>query len=132
MILVDSSCWVEALRPNGDQVVRDTVDAWLTEGRVAICAPVFAEVLRGIRKPDVRKVRRTLESLHYLETLDQDWREVIRCARALSDRAQHVPLVDLAVALVTYRNGAELAHCDRHFDQIAKVVPVRLRDLLPT
>ncbi|MBI3944440.1 MAG: PIN domain-containing protein [Armatimonadetes bacterium] len=100
LVLVDSSCWVEALRPNGDAAVRSTVDTWLAEGSIAVCAPVFAEVLRGVRKPDVRRVRRTLESLHYLETHEADWRQVIRLSRALADVAQHVPLVDLVVAVV--------------------------------
>lgn len=129
LILLDSSCWVEAFRERGDLAVRSAVDAWLADKRVATCAPVFAEVLRGVRKPDVRRVRRTLDALHYFETLDEDWRDVIRYARLLSDTAQHVPLVDLAVAVVAHRNGAELAHRDRHFQAIATVLPVRLVDL---
>ena len=129
LVLVDSSCWVEYLRVSGDRQVRQTINGWLTGKRIAICAPVLAEVLRGVRKPDVRRVERTLGSLHYLETLEQDWREVVRCARALSDRAQHEPLIDLVVALVAHRNDAELAHRDRHYEAIAEVVPVRVRDL---
>ncbi len=118
LVLVDSSCWVEAFRDRGEPAVRSTVATWLEERRIAICAPVFAEVLRGVCKQDVRKVRRTLDALDYLETHDDDWREVIRYARLLADRAQFVPLVDLAVAVVAYRNDAELAHRDHHFEAI--------------
>jgi len=128
-VLIDSSCWVEAFRDRGDPAVRRVVAAWLEEKRVAICAPVYAEVLRGVRKQDVRRVRRTFDALRYLETHDYDWREVIRYARLLSDTAKHVPLVDLAVAVVAHRNDAELAHRDRHFEVISSVLPVRLTSL---
>ncbi|MBM4318828.1 MAG: PIN domain nuclease [Deltaproteobacteria bacterium] len=129
MILVDTSCWIEFFRPDGSRAVQAELKRWLAADRVAICGPVRAELLRGTRKPDVVRVSRALSALHHLETLDEDWHHVALHARTLADTAQHVPLVDLLIAVVAHRHGAAVAHLDRHCQQIGRVLSVELHDL---
>jgi len=130
MILVDSSCWIEYFRPGGNPVIQEQMRAWLAADEVATCGPVVAEVLRGVRKPDLKRVRRLFSALHYLESTDQDWRVVTDQARALADRGENPPLLDILIAAIAERCGAALAHADGHFTLIADVMPLSERSFL--
>jgi predicted nucleic acid-binding protein len=97
---------------------------------VALCGPVLAEVLRGARKAEAQKIRRTFSALHYLETVDQDWKAVSEKAHALTEKGYSVPLIDLLIAVVAVRTGATVAHKDNHFQVIQKLLPVSTHSFL--
>jgi predicted nucleic acid-binding protein len=124
LILVDTSCWIEFFRPTGSRKIRDEIRYWLAADQVALCGPVLAEILRGARKAEAEKIKRTFSALHYLETLDSDWKTVSEKAEALSEKGHRVPLSDILITVIAARTGVTVAHNDKHFRAIQKLLPV--------
>ena len=56
LTLIDTSCWIEALRVSGDPVIREKVKELLIEGRAAWCDMVLLELWNGARGDAERKM----------------------------------------------------------------------------
>ena len=121
LVLVDTSAFIEALRGDGDRVVRERVDELLARDRAAVCGPVVAELLIGTRhEAEYRLLDADLRSRHNLVPPADLWRRVARLGYDLRRQGQTVPITDLAIAVVAMHNDAALLHRDRHFALIAE------------
>jgi predicted nucleic acid-binding protein len=49
IVLVDTSAWIEALRPSGEATIRTRVSALLAEKRVALMRIIAVELLTGAK-----------------------------------------------------------------------------------
>lgn len=128
LILPDTSCWIEFFRPRGAETVQARMRQWLGEDRLALCGPVRAEVLRGVRRDEAPRVADTFGALAHLDLEEPDWLTVTTKARMLSDVGRTVPLLDLLIATIAHRHGAILAHRDTHFQVITQVLPLQTHD----
>lgn len=93
-------------------------------GRVALCAIVISEVLRGTRSPE--HYGRTTDRLRGFVTLptpDDAWDRVHEVQAALAEQGTHqgVKIPDLLIAAVAERNRITVLHYDVDFDVIAGV-----------
>ena len=129
LILADTSCWIEFFRPDGDEAVRAQLLRWLADD-LAICGPVRAEVLRGVRKEDAAKIASAFAALPHLSSVDDDWLMAEQNVQLLADKGYNVPLLDVFIAAIALRHGAVLAHKDAHFQAIAQVLPLRTHNFL--
>ncbi len=131
LILPDTSCWIDFFRPRGEAAVKDQMQGWLGADRIAVCAPVRAEVLRGARRTEAPRIRDAFAALVHLDTIERDWATVEAVASAMADLGNTVPLMDILIAAVACRHDVILAHRDAHFRAMADVLPVRTHDFLP-
>ena len=131
MYLVDSSVWIEVFRrPAGIdlELVADMDE-------VVTCLPVLQEVLQGFH--DDRAFRVAQEAMHALpiveaplatEVFDQAI-DLYRLARRAGTTVRSS--VNCLIAVCAVRNDLTLLHHDRDFDQLARVSPLRSRDVMP-
>ncbi len=86
-VLIDTSIWVEALRPGGLAGCREAVARLATAGRAATCDVVLTEVLRGARSES--QAEAWADSLLSLRVLRSDGVGLIaaRIGRAIVTRA---------------------------------------------
>ena len=131
LILPDTSCWIDFFRPQGEVVVRAQMQRWLESGRLAVCGPVRAEVLRGARRKEAPRLADAFAALTHLDAQERDWEAVETGARALADGGHTVPLLDLLITAIARRHAVILAHRDAHFRAIEEVMPLRTHDFLP-
>jgi len=118
LALVDSSAFIEFSR-GGDSAVANAVDEALAEGRAAVCSVVVAEVLSGCRSPaEYRSTGILLEGLEWLPLSDECWTRAAALGFNLRRSGITVPLTDRLVAVIARVHGAEVLHCDSHFDLI--------------
>ena len=59
-VLVDTSAWIEFLRPSGDQNIKAQVADVLASGRAAFTCPVRFELYAGARKSETRTLDEAL------------------------------------------------------------------------
>ncbi|MGR3310495.1 MAG: PIN domain-containing protein [Candidatus Brocadiales bacterium] len=52
MFLIDSSVWIEYLRPKGSAKIKEKVREFLGLGVVVSCGIVMVEILRGAKKQE--------------------------------------------------------------------------------
>lgn len=121
-VLVDSSLWVHQLRKSGETGKRDRVNALLAIGEAAWCQPVRLELWRGVTDDAERKTLRQYEKvLPDYEISSSVWERAVRLADRGRAAGLTVPLADLLVFACAKIHDVELAHDDRHFDELAKL-----------
>ncbi len=121
--VIDTSCWIEAMRESGDEAIRRRVGELLESGQARFTDIVRLELWNGLGRADQRRFLRELEDLvETVPTTPAVWSE----ARALAERSRGggvtVPATDLLIFAASRVHGLRLLHRDAHFDQLAGVV----------
>ena len=128
MLLVDTSVWIEVFRPRGVRL-DDLVDF----DDIVTCLPVLQEVLQGFG--DERAYAIARDAMGALPIVESPLRrEVFEEAAGLFRAARRAGLtirsgVDCLIAACAMRNGLTVLHCDRDYDQLARVAPLETRRL---
>ena len=129
MVLVDTSVWIEVFRRGSTFLLESVVDP----DDIVTCLPVIQEVLQGFG--DERGYRVARESmlalpiledpltLHAYERAVDLYRHGRRAGKTLRSS------VDCLIAACALSYDAEVLHCDRDFDTIATVSPLRSRNV---
>jgi len=129
--LVDSSVWIEVFRRPAGIDLESVADM----DEVVTCLPVLQEVLQGFR--DDRAFRVAQEAMHALPIVEAPLAtgvfdqaiDLYRLARRAGTTVRSS--VDCLIAVCAVRNDLTLLHHDRDFDQLARVSPLRSRDVMP-
>lgn len=119
MFLIDSSAWIDYLRPKGSTKVRERVEEILKREEAATCGITIVEILRGASdKKDYQSLK---ESLSALPQTSLDESVIERAAEwgFLMDRkGKNIPTTDLLIAASAYKKATVL-HCDKDFEFLA-------------
>ena len=122
MILVDSSCWIEFYRADGDAAIQAAVSEALEADQAATCDLVRVEILAFIKhQKEYDLVAGDFAALHHLATRDVDVRRAIAIGRRLRATGKTIPSTDLIIAATALGHGARLLHADRHYDLIEEL-----------
>jgi predicted nucleic acid-binding protein len=121
-VLPDTSAWVEFLRGRGDAEVIGAVRLALRQRAAVTCGLVVVEMLVGARTlPQFEQVQGMLCRIPQLPITADCWDRAASWGFRLRRRGITAPTTDLIIAATAHVHGAELLHCDRHFDLIASV-----------
>lgn len=119
MFLIDSSAWVEYLRPTGSQKVKKRVKEVLQKQEAAACGVVVVEILRGTRNDkDFKALRDSLSSLPQLPLDEEVIQRAAQWGFALDRKGKTVSTTDLLIASSAYKK-ATLLHLDSDFKVMA-------------
>src|SRR3972149_11366117 len=120
-VLIDTSAWIDALRPTGDGVVRDQVRHLLAEGRAAVCEMIILELAGGTRtEGEYRELCEDLEALQQLPITASVWRSAYRIAHTARLKGLSIPATAHLIAAVAVNYPCRLLHRDKHFDLLAR------------
>ena len=122
MFLVDSSVWVEYLRPTGSQKVKERVRGILQKEEAVSCGIVIVEILRGAKNE--KEFQTLKDSLVNLPQIPIDERVIERAANwgfLLDRKGRSISTTDLFIASAAYKNAC-LLHSDNDFKVMASVV----------
>ena len=73
-VLIDTSCWVEALRRSGNPAVTEQVKHLLLSGTAATCPMVMLELWNGTQgEYEKSQLKKLDENLNHLEIDDKVW-----------------------------------------------------------
>jgi hypothetical protein len=121
MKLIDSSCWVDYYRPDGDSRIQAAVAEAIELDEAATCAMIRVEILSYIPRPaEYDAVSDDFSGMHDLPLTDHEFDRAVAIGRALRAKGVSVPVTDLVIAAAAMNNNAVLLHCDRHFLTIGK------------
>ena len=131
MYLVDTSVWIEVFR----RPARFDLESVVALEEVVTCLPVVQEVLQGFRDDRAFRVARdAMQALPIVEAplgmvVFEQAVDLYRLARRAGATVRSS--VDCLIAVCAVRNDLTLLHHDRDFDQLARMAPLRSRDVLP-
>jgi predicted nucleic acid-binding protein len=119
-VVIDTSMWIEAFRPDCDPSTAGTVKGLIRSGRVLLPGIVKAELLRGAKDlSEFDRLKDLLEGLTPLPIAESFWDDLAAFSFSLFRKGLTIPLVDTAIALMCIQTRARLLHRDRHFGLIA-------------
>ena len=122
VLLVDSSVWIEALRPRAPEAVVTTLRALLTAQRTAITDMIRLEVIAGAKSPkEFDRFREDFAAIPCLSATAESWQQAEEMSFALGRRGLPVPSTDLLIAAVAISHGVPLWHADRDFERVKQV-----------
>jgi predicted nucleic acid-binding protein len=127
MILVDTSVWIELLKPGGARTV--SADDLL---EFTTCGPVVQEVLQGLREgPASRAFRDAFLALPVLSDplplrLFFEAAEIYRLGRRKGYTIRSS--TDCLIAAIAIENQVPVWHNDRNFTLIARYTPLEARE----
>ena len=122
-MLVDTSAWIEQLRPNGDPFIRERVETLLIAGDAVWCRLVRLELWNGARGETERSVLREMDGeLTSLDIGEVAWKRAVELATLSRKKGITIPATDLLVAACAQTNGVGLLHFDSHFDRLDSVI----------
>ena len=118
-VLIDTSCWVEALRKGGDRAIREQVRHLLLTGAAATCPMIVLELWNGARgEYEKSQLKKLDETLIYLDIDDEVWSGAKALSVLCRSNGLTIPSTDLLIISVSRRHGVSLIHSDRHFDLV--------------
>lgn len=118
MILIDTSAWIEFLRPRGIPAVRERVAAYLGADEGAFTCPIRFELLSGAKDGEIADVEAVLGLCRHIPFGEQCWTSAARIERELRRRGVSVPRDDVFVATVAIRTKTTVICRDSHFDMM--------------
>jgi len=122
--LIDTSAWIETLRPTGDPEVRARVSALTTGDRAVLCDLVRLELWNGAQGVREHRLLRELEQqLETVPTTPEVWDRAREIARLARSKGLTVPAADLVIAACAESHELGLIHCDAHFETLEKLRP---------
>jgi predicted nucleic acid-binding protein len=129
VILADTSAWVEYLRATGSPTHHRLRQLIAEDGDLVTTDVVILEVLAGARTDErMRQLRRLLNRFDLLPSAGLvDFEAAAGIYRRCRRGGETVrKLTDCLIAAVALRGDAELLHCDRDFEVIARHAPLRV------
>lgn len=118
-MLVDSSAWIEFLRPGGIQLVKDRVGDELKKLSASFSEPVEFEVLTGCSKPGQRELARDTFGMSRRISLERaDWSAAIDVKIKLRKQGFEVAVIDLLLSALSVRVGMSILTRDSDFEII--------------
>lgn len=123
MYLIDTSCWVHALRKRGNTDIRKRVQRLLLDDEAAWCEVVWVELWRGVTaKAEIQFLRELDNDLPKLPMNDAVWQLACELAQLCRLTGTPVPTTDLLIHACAAVHKIKLIHEDKHFDVLASLV----------
>ena len=131
MFFIDSSVWIEYLRPKGSTAVKEKIRELLKLGEVVLCGIVLIEILRGAKnKRDFEKLYDSFFSLPQIPIDEEVIKRASRWGYEMDRKGKVVSTTDLIIASAAYKK-ARLLHIDSDFKMIAEVFDLEEEMLTP-
>lgn len=122
MFLIDSSAWIEYLRPNGSRKVKERIREIVRREEACCCGIVAVEVLRGVKtEKDWNTLRDSLAALPQLPLDDTVIDQASKWGFILDRKGKTASTTDLLIASAAHKK-AKLLHLDHDFKMISSVV----------
>lgn len=122
MVLLDTSMWIEALRPGGRSDSRKRVDVLIANDEAVWCDVVRLELWNGARGEREHRDLRFLESTIVCLPTDQHvWDESFDLARRARARGLTVGASDLIIVACAKRHGIPVESRDFQLEKLAKL-----------
>ena len=131
MFLIDSSAWIEYLRPKGLRQIRERVRGVLQREEAISCGIVTIEILRAAKnEKDFQSLYDSLSSLPQIPIDESVIQRASRWGFRLDGKGKSVSTTDLLIASAAYKK-ARILHADSDFERIASEVDCEEERIMP-
>lgn len=119
-VIVDTSVWVDYFRGRSGPVRRE-LDALLDEDRVGLAIPVRIELLCGVGKHEVNRLKRLLDAVPTYTPVQDTWQTIESWAIRSAAAGQRFGFGDLLIGAIASHNGLAVWSRDDDFERMASL-----------
>ncbi len=120
MVFVDTSVWIAYFRGT-DAALVASVHGLIEDDRIALAAPVWIELLLGIRAQELKRFQRILSALPRYEPSAKTWNTIYNWAVEATAKGQRFGFADLLIAALCAEHHGELYSLDSDFLRMKKL-----------
>lgn len=125
MVLIDTSCWTQALRRKGDPTITARVRTLLNAGEAAWCDIVRLELWNGASNDWDRRLLEFLEgNVIKLPTTQDVWQHATQVATFAREKGISVPSTDILIFACGHVHKTPIERNDKHFDLLDQLFPI--------
>ncbi|MGA1839014.1 MAG: PIN domain nuclease [bacterium] len=125
MFLIDSSAWIEYLRPKGSKRVKARVREILEKENAVSCGIVVVEILRGAKdNKSFQMLKDTFLSLPQIPIDNSVIETAAKYGFMLDRKGKTIPTTDLIIAAAA-EGKAVILHVDNDFEIISSIVGLK-------
>lgn len=122
--LADTSAWIETLRTDGDQTVRELVVDLTKQGSIVLSHIVLLELWNGAKGQAEYQILRDLSrELEIVPTTAEVWELAIDLAQRSRRKGLTIPATDLLIAACARHHGLQVLAVDQHFEELISILP---------
>jgi hypothetical protein len=122
MFLIDSSLWIEYLRPKGSKKVKEKVREILQKEEAVSCGVVVVEILRGAKnEEDFQSLHDSLMSLPQILIDEAVIEQASKWGFLLDRKGKSISTTNLLIAASAHKK-AQLLDADSNFEIISSIV----------
>lgn len=125
-VLIDTSAWIEATHPEGEERYREAIAHLLRNNRAAVTEPIVLEILAGVNPKKRQFWEERLQGTRSVAVQHEDWYSAASYAYTLRRRGVTVKNFDILIATVGMENNLSLLHQDRDFDLMTDHLPLEV------
>ena len=111
---------------NENQKIVQTLTDLLDQDKVALAIPILIELLSGINKQDLPRIKKLLKALPCFSTTDLTWARIESWAGSSANHNQRFGFADLLIAGISLEHGAKLWSLDKDFERMESVFELSL------
>ena len=124
LVLVETSCWIEALRKDGRLDVREKVRQLMTDGTAAWCEMILLELWNGARGDREKShLKQLQEEIPVLPITAEVWRSSFDLARQCRRLGHTIPVADLLIFSCGRHHRASIESMDADFELLRRLAP---------
>ena len=118
MALIDTSAWIEFLRPQGEPAIKARVADLIGLGTAAYTCPVRYELILGACPQELKDLHEALGFSRRIVATPEHWDAAAGLGVALRLKGFNFPALDLLIATVASAGKISLVSRDAHFFSI--------------
>ena len=118
MVLIDTSAWIEFLRPQGNPDIKARVADLISLGTAGYTCPIRFELFLGARPHELEDLHEALGFASRLIASPGHWDASAELGAALRLKGLNYPALDLLIASVASAGEIPLLTRDTHFFSI--------------
>ncbi len=127
--LIDTSAWIEFLRPKGDPTIKSRVADCIARDAAAYTCPIRYELVLGARPQELDDLHQCLGFAKRIAVAPAHWDSAAGIAADLRLKGLSFPALDLLIATVACMEKLPLLARDAHFVAIREQALPKLKIL---
>lgn len=126
MYLVDTSLWIQALRPRGNKSIQEKLRPFILAGSAHITDWITLELMTGIKSgEEQKKLEAFLAPLPRLSIETFCWKIACDLAVTLRKKGITPSAADSLIAAIAIKNEMSLLHVDQDFSRMAQYIKLK-------
>ena len=118
---------MDYFRPKTPLRIKQQIISYIDSRDAVLCEPTRFEILRASFRNERSNIEAVFATIPMVQTPGDLWDKSSNLGQKCVEAGFTVPAIDLLIAQIALHHRIELITFDSHFDEIAKVLPLKVR-----